>query len=104
LVRLNNPNEIAISSIERGEMRLDILMMEKNFTFAKLMKKGILIIEPVRLSVQNDGQLIIYRTIGISLVHKKKQKISKRYKKTLIMISLSLKKFYPLNDVENFEF
>nr|YP_009460397.1 Ycf1 [Cardamine oligosperma]AUT81609.1 Ycf1 [Cardamine oligosperma] len=75
LVRLKNPNEIAISSIERGEMSLDILMIEKNFTFAKLMKKGILIIEPVRLSVQNDGQLIIYRTIGISLVQKKKKAI-----------------------------
>nr|YP_010289792.1 Ycf1 [Smelowskia tibetica]UKP89205.1 Ycf1 [Smelowskia tibetica] len=83
LVRLKNPNEIAISSIERGEMSLDILMIGKNFTFAKLMKKGILIIEPVRLSVQNDGQLIIYRTIGISLVHKNKQKISKRYKKKM---------------------
>nr|YP_009353364.1 Ycf1 [Sinalliaria limprichtiana var. grandifolia]APM86146.1 Ycf1 [Sinalliaria limprichtiana var. grandifolia] len=81
LVRLKNPNEIAISSIERGEMSLDILMIEKNLTFAKLMKKGILIIEPVRLSVQNDGQLIIYRTIGISLVHKNKHKISKRSKK-----------------------
>nr|YP_009121061.1 hypothetical chloroplast RF19 [Cardamine impatiens]AHN07228.1 hypothetical chloroplast RF19 [Cardamine impatiens] len=81
LVRLQNPNEIAISSIERGEMSLDILMIEKNFTFAKLMKKGILIIEPVRLSIQNDGQLIIYRTIGISLVHKNKHKKSKRYKK-----------------------
>nr|QKK48023.1 Ycf1.2 [Physaria pinetorum] len=81
LVRLKNPNEIAISSIERGEMNLDILMIEKNLTFAKFMKKGILIIEPARLSVQNDGQLIIYRTIGISLIHKKKHKISKRYKK-----------------------
>nr|YP_009894076.1 Ycf1.2 [Conringia orientalis]QKK40449.1 Ycf1.2 [Conringia orientalis] len=81
LVRLKNPNEIAISSIERGELSLEILMIEKNFTFTKLMKKGILIIEPVRLSVKNDGQLIIYRTIGISLVHKNKQKISTRYKK-----------------------
>nr|YP_010323469.1 Ycf1 [Noccaea yunnanensis]UKP88613.1 Ycf1 [Noccaea yunnanensis] len=81
LVRLKNPNEIAISSIERGEMSLDILIIEKNFTFTKLMKKGILIIEPVRLSVKNDGQLIIYRTIGISFVHKNKQKISTRYKK-----------------------
>nr|YP_009890712.1 Ycf1.2 [Aurinia corymbosa]QKK37085.1 Ycf1.2 [Aurinia corymbosa] len=81
LVRLKNPNEITISSIERGEISLDILMIQKNLTFAKLMKKGILIIEPVRLSVKNDGQLIIYRTVGISLVHKKKKKISKRYKK-----------------------
>nr|YP_009438027.1 ycf1 [Bunias erucago]CUA64953.1 ycf1 [Bunias erucago] len=83
LIRLKNPNEIAISSIERGEMSLDILMIKKNLTFAQLRKKGILIIEPVRLSVKNDGQLIIYRTIGISLVHKNKQKISKRYKKKL---------------------
>ena len=81
LIRLKNPNKIAISSIERGELSLDILMIEKNFTFAKLMKRAILIIEPVRLSVKNDGQLIIYRTIGISLVHKNKHKISKRYKK-----------------------
>ncbi|KAH0854153.1 LOW QUALITY PROTEIN: hypothetical protein HID58_090171 [Brassica napus] len=73
LVRLKNPTEITISCIERGEMSLDILMIEKNFTFSKLMKKGILIVEPVRLSVKNDGQLIIYRTIGISLVHKNKQ-------------------------------
>nr|YP_009891739.1 Ycf1.2 [Asta schaffneri]QKK38112.1 Ycf1.2 [Asta schaffneri] len=81
LVRLKNPSEIAISSIERGEMSLDILMIDKKLTFARLMKKGILIIEPVRLSVKNDGQVIIYRTIDISLVHKNKQKISKRYKK-----------------------
>nr|YP_009894770.1 Ycf1.2 [Draba aizoides]QKK41230.1 Ycf1.2 [Draba aizoides] len=81
LVRLKNPNEITISCIERGELSLDILMIEKNFTFTKLMKKGILIVEPVRLSVKNDGQLIIYRTIGISLVHKNKPQKSKRYKK-----------------------
>ena len=98
LVRLNNPNEIAVSSIERGEMSLDILMIEKNFTFAKLMKKGILIIEPVRLSVQNDGQLIIYRTIGISLVHKNKHKISKRYKKKAILIKNFLKN--PLQNIK----
>nr|YP_009896415.1 Ycf1.2 [Goldbachia laevigata]QKK42962.1 Ycf1.2 [Goldbachia laevigata] len=81
LVRLQNPNDIVISSIQRGEMSPDILMIDKDWTFAKLMKKGMFIIEPVRLSVKNDGQLIIYRTIGISLVHKNKQKISKRYKK-----------------------
>nr|YP_011009775.1 hypothetical chloroplast RF19 [Sieruela rutidosperma]WPW43035.1 hypothetical chloroplast RF19 [Sieruela rutidosperma] len=81
LLRLKNLNEIAISSIQRGEMRLDNLIIEENLTFAKLMKKGILIIEPLRLSVKHDGQLIIYRTIGISLVHKNKYQISQRYKK-----------------------
>nr|YP_009930948.1 Ycf1.2 [Atelanthera perpusilla]QNR88286.1 Ycf1.2 [Atelanthera perpusilla] len=78
LVRLKNPKDMAISSIERGEMNIDLLIIDKNFTLAKLMKKGIFFIEPVRLSVKNDGQLMIYRTVGISLVHKKK---SKRYKK-----------------------
>lgn len=81
LLRLRNPNEIVISSIQRGEMRLDNLIIEENLTFQKLMKKGILIIEPVRLSVKHDGQLIIYRTIAISLVNKKKHQISQRYKK-----------------------
>nr|QKK51228.1 Ycf1.2 [Teesdalia nudicaulis] len=81
LVRLKNPNDITISSIERRELSLDILMIQNNFNLSKLMKKGILIVEPVRVSVKNDGQLIIYRTIGISLVHKTKHKISKRYKK-----------------------
>nr|YP_010289707.1 Ycf1 [Hilliella yixianensis]UKP89120.1 Ycf1 [Hilliella yixianensis] len=101
LVRLKNPNEIAISSIERGEMSLDILMIEKNFTFAKLMKKGIFIIEPVCLSVKNDGQLIIYRTIGISLVHKNKHKISKRYKKKSYIDKMDKKNNYDFFVPEN---
>nr|YP_009892864.1 Ycf1.2 [Biscutella vincentina]QKK39237.1 Ycf1.2 [Biscutella vincentina] len=81
LLRLKNLKEVALSSIEQREMNLDILMMKKNLTLGKLMKNRIFIIEPARLSVKNDGQLIIYRTIGISLVHKNKQKISNRYKK-----------------------
>nr|YP_010615431.1 Ycf1 protein [Moringa peregrina]QCW94828.1 Ycf1 protein [Moringa oleifera]QWL14912.1 hypothetical chloroplast RF19 [Moringa oleifera]WAS38187.1 Ycf1 protein [Moringa oleifera]WAS38271.1 Ycf1 protein [Moringa peregrina] len=75
LLRLINPREIAISSIQRREMSLDILMIQKNFTLPDLMKKAILIIEPVRLSVKNDGQFIIYQTIGISLIHKNKHQI-----------------------------
>nr|YP_010044571.1 hypothetical protein RF1 [Gynandropsis gynandra]QPF24606.1 hypothetical protein RF1 [Gynandropsis gynandra] len=93
LLRLKNPNEIAISSIQRGEMRLDNLIIEKNFTFAKLMKKGILIIEPVRLSVKHDGQIIIYRTIGICLVHKNKHQISQRYKKKSYIDRKNLEKY-----------
>nr|QWT70947.1 Ycf1 [Heliophila diffusa] len=81
LFRLKDPTEILISFIEKREINLDILTSAKNFTFEKLMKKGIFIIEPVCLSVKNDRQLIIYRTISISLIDKNKQKISKRYKK-----------------------
>nr|YP_010398166.1 hypothetical chloroplast RF1 [Perrottetia racemosa]UQK92976.1 hypothetical chloroplast RF1 [Perrottetia racemosa] len=79
LLRLINPREIVISSIQRGEISLDILMIQKDLTLTELMKKGILIIEPVRLSVKNDGQFIIYQTIGISLVHKNKHKINQKY-------------------------
>ncbi|OWK25830.1 hypothetical protein AJ87_00700 [Rhizobium yanglingense] len=72
LLRLINPREIAISSLQRGEIRLDILIIQTDLTLPKLIKKGIFTIEPVRLSVKNDGQFIMYQTIGLSLVHKNK--------------------------------
>nr|QWT70448.1 Ycf1 [Heliophila arenaria] len=78
LVKLQNPNEILISSIKKGEINLDIFVIRNDF---ELIKTGFFFIDPVRLSVKNDQQLIIYRTISISLVDKNKQKISKRYKK-----------------------
>nr|UTQ76689.1 Ycf1 [Zehneria sp. PEBO4401] len=79
LLRLINPREIAISSIQRREMSLDIMIIQKDLTLTELMKKGIFIIEPVRLSVKNDGQFIMSQTIGISLVHKNKYQINQRY-------------------------
>nr|YP_010396620.1 Ycf1 [Cornus wilsoniana]UQJ75646.1 Ycf1 [Cornus wilsoniana] len=80
LLRLRNPKEIAISSIQRREMGLDIMLIQKNLTLTELMKTGILIIEPVRLFVKNDGQFIMYQTLGISLVHKSKHKPNQRYR------------------------
>nr|YP_009753050.1 Ycf1 protein [Gerrardanthus macrorhizus]QIT06122.1 Ycf1 protein [Gerrardanthus macrorhizus] len=79
LLRLRNPREIAISSIQSREMSLDILIVQKDLTLTELMKRGILIIEPVRLSVKNDGQFIMSQTIGISLIHKNKYQINQRY-------------------------
>nr|UNI92090.1 Ycf1 protein [Borago officinalis] len=76
LLRLNNPRKITISSIQRGELCLDIMLIEQNLTFPELMKKGLFIIEPTRVSVKNDGQFLMYQTIGISLVHKSKYKTS----------------------------
>nr|YP_010261445.1 hypothetical chloroplast RF1 [Aspidopterys concava]UIB40527.1 hypothetical chloroplast RF1 [Aspidopterys concava] len=78
LLRLTNPREIMISSIQRGEISLDILMIHKDLTLTQLMKKGILLIEPIRLSVKNDGQFIMYQTISILLLHKSKQEINQR--------------------------
>ncbi|MCL7022918.1 hypothetical protein MKW94_006843 [Papaver nudicaule] len=69
--RLKRITQIAISSIQRGEMRLDILLIQKDLNLTELINKGVLIIEPVRLSIQGDGLFIMYQTIAISLVHKK---------------------------------
>nr|QRH18640.1 hypothetical chloroplast RF19 [Croomia japonica] len=84
LLRLINLREIAISSIQRGEMRLDVMLIQKDLSLIELIKKGILIIEPVRLSVKRNGEFILFQTIGISLVDKSKHQtdgkcIKKRY-------------------------
>nr|YP_010409364.1 Ycf1 protein [Rubroshorea macrophylla]URH13690.1 Ycf1 protein [Rubroshorea macrophylla] len=73
--------EAAILSILRGETCLDCLFRpnEAKFNASKLMKRGFFLLEPVRLSVNNDGHLILYQTISISLVHKNKQKINQIY-------------------------
>nr|AUF33696.1 Ycf1 [Fouquieria diguetii] len=80
LLRLRNPRKITISSIQRREMNLDIMLIQKNLTLTELMKRGILIIEPLRLSVKTDGQFIMYQTVGISLVHKSRHQTNQRYR------------------------
>nr|YP_009562790.1 hypothetical chloroplast RF1 [Clethra delavayi]QAV58315.1 hypothetical chloroplast RF1 [Clethra delavayi] len=80
LLRLRNPRKITISSLQRREMNLDIMLIQKNLTLPELMKRGVLIIEPLRLSVKNDGQFIMYQTIGLSLVHKSRHQTNQRYR------------------------
>nr|YP_010457586.1 hypothetical protein RF1 [Microtropis osmanthoides]UUA68807.1 hypothetical protein RF1 [Microtropis osmanthoides] len=80
LLRLRNPNEIVISFIQRGEMSLDILLIQRDLSLTEFLKKGILIIEPIRLAVKNVGQFLMYQTIKISLVHKSKHQINQRYR------------------------
>nr|WHU25747.1 Ycf1 [Chrysanthemoides monilifera subsp. rotundata]WHU27362.1 Ycf1 [Chrysanthemoides monilifera subsp. rotundata] len=77
LISLINVRKITISYIQRKEMNLDIMRRRLNLT--QLMKKGILIMEPARLSVKNDGQFFMYQIIGISLVHKSKHQSNQRY-------------------------
>ncbi|KAG9438521.1 hypothetical protein H6P81_021536 [Aristolochia fimbriata] len=81
LLRLINPNEIAISSIERGEICLDVMLIDKELTVRELITKGIFIIEPVRLSLKRDGQFLMYQTLSISLAHKSKHKTNPRFRK-----------------------
>nr|YP_010857888.1 hypothetical protein RF1 [Trachycarpus martianus]WGM70949.1 hypothetical protein RF1 [Trachycarpus martianus] len=78
LLRLINPRKIAISSIQRGEMHLDVMLIQKDLALTELIKKGVLIIEPIRLSIKRDGKFIIYQTLGISLIDKIKHQINRK--------------------------
>nr|YP_010829105.1 hypothetical chloroplast RF19 [Silene nana]WFF47303.1 hypothetical chloroplast RF19 [Silene nana]WFF47386.1 hypothetical chloroplast RF19 [Silene nana] len=78
LLRLTNPREITIYSIERREMSLNIMLIQQDLTLPQLKKRGIFSIEPIRLSVKGNGQFILYQTIGISLIHKSKHQKNKK--------------------------
>nr|YP_009357174.1 hypothetical chloroplast RF19 [Primula kwangtungensis]ARE59655.1 hypothetical chloroplast RF19 [Primula kwangtungensis] len=80
LLRLRNPKKITLSSIQRRELNLDIMLIKKNLTLTELMKRGRLIIEPFRLSVKKAGQFIMHQTINISLVHKSRDCTNQRYR------------------------
>ncbi|GFP98602.1 protein tic 214 [Phtheirospermum japonicum] len=79
LLRLVDPRKMTISSIHKREISLDIMLIQKNLTLTELMKRGVLIIEPARLSGKKDGQFIMYQTIGISLIHKSKHQTNQKY-------------------------
>nr|YP_010278819.1 hypothetical chloroplast RF1 [Anemone flaccida]UKG19083.1 hypothetical chloroplast RF1 [Anemone flaccida] len=83
LLRLRNPKEIAISSIQRDEISLDVMLIPKSTTLTKLIKRGLLIIEPVRLSIKWDGQFIMYQTLAISRVRKSKHQTNRRYQEKI---------------------
>nr|YP_009769130.1 hypothetical protein RF1 [Falcataria moluccana]YP_009769150.1 hypothetical protein RF1 [Falcataria moluccana]QIS99748.1 hypothetical protein RF1 [Falcataria moluccana]QIS99768.1 hypothetical protein RF1 [Falcataria moluccana] len=86
LLRLKNLKEIAIASIQRGELSLDIMKIknQKDFTLTELnkntelIKNGILSIEPTRLSRRNHEQFNMYQIIGLSFIHKRKHQIIKK--------------------------
>ncbi|XP_027353807.1 uncharacterized protein LOC113864377 [Abrus precatorius] len=89
LIRLKNLREIAITSIQREELDLKIMLIQnhKDFTFpglkknenTKFMKNEFFIIKPVRLSRKNNKQFFMYQTMGISLIRKSKYKMNQKY-------------------------
>nr|YP_010528771.1 Ycf1 [Thecopus maingayi]UXW65893.1 Ycf1 [Thecopus maingayi] len=85
LLRLINPKDIAISSIQRGEINIDEMLIQKDLGLAELIRKGIFIIEPICLSIRRNEKSIIYQTMDISLVDNKKhqinQKLNQKYTK-----------------------
>nr|YP_010930780.1 hypothetical chloroplast RF1 [Aerides odorata]WKL06968.1 hypothetical chloroplast RF1 [Aerides odorata] len=84
LLRLINPKEIAISSIQRGEINLDQMLIQRDLVLAEVIRKGIFIIEPICLSIRRDGKSIIYQTMDISSVDNKKYQTNKKYTKKRI--------------------
>nr|QGW12811.1 hypothetical chloroplast RF1 [Eulophia flava] len=81
LLRLINPKEIVISSIQRGEINIDEMLIQKDLVLGELIRKGFFIIEPIYLSIRRDGKSIIYQTMDISLVDNKKHQKNKKYTK-----------------------
>ena len=81
LLRTLNIRKISISSIQRGELSLDIMMIKQTLSIPDFLKEGVLIIEPKPLSLKNDGQFIMYQTLGISLVHRSKKQTNQGYRK-----------------------
>nr|YP_009573002.1 photosystem I assembly protein Ycf1 [Plantago ovata]QBE89883.1 photosystem I assembly protein Ycf1 [Plantago ovata] len=81
LLRLIDPRKIILSSIQTKEMDLDIMMIHHSLTCAELLKKGILILEPIRLFGKNDGLFLMYQTISTSLIDKSKYQTNKKYQK-----------------------
>nr|YP_009749326.1 Ycf1 protein [Goodyera rosulacea]QII91413.1 Ycf1 protein [Goodyera rosulacea] len=83
LLRLINLKKIAISSVQRGEINLDDMLIQKDLVLTELIGKGIFIIEPIFLSIRRDGKFLIYQTIEISLTDKKEYQTNKKYKKKI---------------------
>nr|YP_010036605.1 Ycf1 protein [Kalanchoe fedtschenkoi]QQW47147.1 Ycf1 protein [Kalanchoe fedtschenkoi]QXI88515.1 hypothetical protein RF1 [Kalanchoe fedtschenkoi] len=81
LLSLRNPRESALSAIQRGAINLDIMPSQKYIT--EWLQKGVFFIEPVRLSVNNPGQFLIYQTIRISLVQKNNYQTNPRYREKI---------------------
>nr|QHF17957.1 hypothetical chloroplast RF19 [Lanxangia tsao-ko] len=83
LLRLMDPSSIALALIRRKEMDLDAILNKDNLTLTNFLKKGILIIESIRLAFITDGKFIMYQTISISLINNEKSKhqINIKYKK-----------------------
>nr|YP_009871161.1 Ycf1 protein [Calligonum aphyllum]YP_009871173.1 hypothetical chloroplast RF19 [Calligonum aphyllum]QKS32759.1 Ycf1 protein [Calligonum aphyllum]QKS32771.1 hypothetical chloroplast RF19 [Calligonum aphyllum]QKS32845.1 Ycf1 protein [Calligonum aphyllum]QKS32857.1 hypothetical chloroplast RF19 [Calligonum aphyllum] len=69
--------------IKKEEFTLDPMLI-RDLNLSKILKEGIFIIEPVRIPVKHNVELIMYQTIRISLVHEIKQKNNqKRYRENM---------------------
>uniref|UniRef100_A0AB38ZL91 Protein TIC 214 n=1 Tax=Salsola sinkiangensis TaxID=3141507 RepID=A0AB38ZL91_9CARY len=94
-LRLRSLTEsIILETLRKHELSPELLindLKEKDFDIGDLIKTGGLYVEPIRLSVKDNELLILYQTIGISLVHKNKdQRNQKIYSENLDKKKLDL--------------
>ncbi|KAL2943776.1 hypothetical protein RDABS01_032123 [Bienertia sinuspersici] len=105
---IDRTNRNYYSLSKRKELSMNIMLPKKDLTLTDLIKKGILIVKPIRLCEKDDELFIVYHTICISLVRKSKhgynEKIYSENVDKKIWLCLHLKLFYPLDVVENSEF
>nr|UBN07291.1 hypothetical chloroplast RF19 [Taxillus theifer] len=89
LLRLLNPKEMALSSIRREEMNLNIMLIQNKLTCTKSIKGGILILEPIRLSIKKNRKFILYKIVRSSCFYKNKNKhqTNQRKKKRLYIMN-----------------
>nr|YP_010293028.1 hypothetical protein RF1 [Eriocaulon alpestre]ULQ65309.1 hypothetical protein RF1 [Eriocaulon alpestre] len=80
LLKLPNPKEVVISSIHRGEVDFDIMLIQNKFYLTELIEKGIFFIEPICLSQIRDKQFLIYQILTISLTNKNQSHKNKNIK------------------------
>nr|YP_009862920.1 hypothetical protein RF1 [Spathodea campanulata]YP_009862932.1 hypothetical protein RF1 [Spathodea campanulata]QKD76296.1 hypothetical protein RF1 [Spathodea campanulata]QKD76308.1 hypothetical protein RF1 [Spathodea campanulata] len=74
LIRMKDPIRVLLAY--RQKLQLNLLFIKN---FENFMKTAKILIEPICLSEQKDGQFIMYQTIGIPLVHKSKHQTNQKY-------------------------
>nr|BDR61542.1 hypothetical protein RF1 [Calystegia soldanella] len=81
-----NLETVTISCIERRKLKLNVMWNPKEDSSILEMSKNMrMVMDRVGLSVKNNGQFLMYQTIGISLVHKSKNKTNQQYRKQRII-------------------
>nr|YP_010473056.1 hypothetical protein RF1 [Eriocaulon truncatum]UVH66504.1 hypothetical protein RF1 [Eriocaulon truncatum]UVH66759.1 hypothetical protein RF1 [Eriocaulon truncatum] len=80
LLKLPNPKEVVVSSINRGEIDFDVMLIQNKFDLTELIEKGIFIIEPICLSQIRDKQFLVYQILTISLTNKNQSHKKKNLK------------------------
>nr|YP_009486934.1 hypothetical protein RF1 [Tylosema fassoglense]YP_009486946.1 hypothetical protein RF1 [Tylosema fassoglense]AWB13157.1 hypothetical protein RF1 [Tylosema fassoglense]AWB13169.1 hypothetical protein RF1 [Tylosema fassoglense] len=81
--RNRNLKPIYVAYLRKGKLNLEVMPdQDIDQTHLKFMKNGHFFIEPIRLFRKNDGKLIMYQTIGLSLIHKNKHQFNQNQRES----------------------